>query len=274
MRYILILFVVATLVLVAGWWYVDSRPLEEQVMELPPVQLLATEPEVEAGAPPAEMPPAEARPPAEPASLLPSLGESDAYVRGVAAGLGEGAPYIRWLATDDLLRRGVAIVDNVADGALPSQLLSPLGLKAPPKQQGGIVVANRGGEMYLNPASYSRYDGLVATIASVDAEGLSRIYFMLEPLLDAAYEELGYPGKRFRPRLIAAIDHLRAAPVMESELRLTRPSVAFEFADPDLESLPETYKQLLRMGPVHTRRIQAKLEELRRTLEEGMVAGR
>ncbi len=272
MRYIWTVLILAAFAFAAGWWYVDSRPLEEQVMELPPVRLLPAEPEVEAGAPAAEAPPAET-PRAVRVPLLPSLGESDAYVRGVAAGLGEGAPYVRWLASDDLLRRSVAIVDSVADGALPSQLLSPLGLKALHKQKGGIVVANRGGEMYLNPASHSRYDGLVATISSVDAEALSRIYFMLEPLLDAAYEELGYPGKRFRPRLIAAIDHLLAAPVMESELRLTRPSVAFEFASPDLESLPDTYKQLLRMGPVHTRRIQAKLEELRRTLEEGMVPG-
>lgn len=257
MRQIWIVVIITAVAAAAGWWYVYWRPVDERVMELPPVPLSAGEPEAEPRTPVRE-----------PAVLLPSLGESDSYVRGMAAGLAQGALYVRWLASDDLLRRGVAIVDNVAEGELPRQLLTPLRL------DGSMVVAKEEDEVYLDPASYARYDALVGTIASVDAEHLSRIYFVIEPLLDSAYEELGYPGGRFRPRLIAAIDHLLAAPVFEGEIKLTRHSVAFEFESPELEALPETYKQLVRMGPDHTRAIQGKLTELRQTLEAGMVAGR
>ncbi|MEE9254560.1 MAG: DUF3014 domain-containing protein [Pseudomonadales bacterium] len=257
MRYLSTLLIIAGLAAGLYWWYLDSRPLEEQVMELAPVRLLPPKARVEPAAP-IEVP----------APVLPSLGESDGFVRAMAEGLAQGAIYLNWLRTEELLRRSVALVDSVAGGDLPKQLLPPLALKSEP------VVRKHDGLMYLNAASYARYDALVAAIASLDADGLSQIYFVVEPLLDAAFQELGYPGRRFRPRLVAAIDHLLAAPVIDSALELSRPSVVFEFARPELESLPDTYKQLLRMGPEHTRRIQAKLQELRVRLEAGIVAGR
>lgn len=257
MRYFLTILIIAGLAAGLYWWYLDSQPFNEQVMELPPVELLPAEPRAQPSAA------AEER-----GRGLPSLGESDVFVRRLAEGLAQGAMYLRWLSSDDLLRRSVALVDNVAEGDLPKQLLPPISLKS------GPVATKQDGLMYLNPASYARYDPLVTSLASLDADGVSHIYFLVEPLLDAAYQELGYPGRRFRPRLIAAIDHLLAAPVIDSALELSRPSVAFEFARPEIEALPDTYKQLLRMGPEHTRRIQAKLQELRVRLQAGMLAGR
>ena len=49
-------------------------------------------------------------------------------------------------------------------------------------------------------------------------------------------------------------------------MRLVRPVVMFEYADPQLESLSAVQKQLLRMGPDNSRAIQAKLGEMAREL--------
>lgn len=257
MRYLWTILIIAGLGAGLYWWHAASQPLEEPILELPPVSLHPREPQDEYPAPaPA------------PARVLPSLSESDPLVRNMAEDMGEGGMYGRWLASDDLLRRTVALADSIAAGNLPRQLLPPLAPTDSP------VIRKRDGHIYLDAANYARYDAFVSCIASLDMNGLSHVYFLVEPLLDAAYQELGYPGQRFRPRLIAAIDHLLAAPVIDSELELSQPSVVFRFARPDLEALPDTYKQLLRMGPEHTRQIQAKLHELRDRLQAGMVAGR
>jgi hypothetical protein len=40
----------------------------------------------------------------------------------------------------------------------------------------------------------------------------------------------------------------------------------FEFADPQLESLSDAQKQLLRMGPANAKRVRAKLREIETAL--------
>ena len=49
----------------------------------------------------------------------------------------------------------------------------------------------------LDPAGYRRYDELARIVASLDVEGAVEIYRRLEPLLDEAYVELGYPDTPF-----------------------------------------------------------------------------
>jgi hypothetical protein len=49
---------------------------------------------------------------------------------------------------------------------------------------------------------------------------------------------------------------------VEGAIRLTRPLLSYEFEDQELESLSMLEKQLLRMGPENTQKIQAGLQPL------------
>ena len=55
---------------------------------------------------------------------------------------------------------------------------------------------------------------------------------------------------------------LLATPVVEGNVPLASKSVAYEFADPRLQSLSSAQRQLLRMGPRNVQLIQAKLREI------------
>ncbi|MGD9662789.1 MAG: DUF3014 domain-containing protein, partial [Porticoccaceae bacterium] len=86
------------------------------------------------------------------------------------------------------------------------------------------------------------------------------------PLLESAYGDLGYPADKFDNSLIAAIDQVLAAPEIDSAIALKSESVAYQFADPALESLPAIQKQMVRMGPANTAKIKVHLRQVRQAL--------
>jgi hypothetical protein len=86
------------------------------------------------------------------------------------------------------------------------------------------------------------------------------------PLFQRAYEELGYPGKHFNDRLMEAIDDLLAAPEAAAPVKLLRPTVLYEYADPELETRSAGQKILIRMGNENASHVKAKLAEIRREL--------
>lgn len=87
-------------------------------------------------------------------------------------------------------------------------------------------------------------------------------------MLEEAYREMGLKKGNFHTVMLGAIDNLLAAPIVEGEIRLVRPKVFYQYADPALEKLPNSHKLLLRMGPDNARRVHAKLQELRTKLAE------
>jgi hypothetical protein len=54
-----------------------------------------------------------------------------------------------------------------------------------------------------------------------------------------------------------------ATPEIEEPIALTRKSVMYKYADPQLEQLTPMQKQLLRMGPDNIRRIKEQARALR-----------
>ena len=92
------------------------------------------------------------------------------------------------------------------------------------------------------------------------------LYRQVEPLVDEAFAELGYPGRDFDDVFVAALDHLLAAPIIEPDPRLLETVSAWEYADLDLEELSAAQKQLLRTGPENVRKIQITLRALRSEL--------
>jgi hypothetical protein len=89
------------------------------------------------------------------------------------------------------------------------------------------------------------------------------LYRRLYPLLQRAYEELGYPDRYFNDRVIDVIDHLLATPEPTGPLLLEQPKVLYRFADQDLEARSAGQKLLLRMGVAHARVVKEKLRQFR-----------
>ena len=98
---------------------------------------------------------------------------------------------------------------------------------------------------------------------SIDSTKLVAFYFHYYPLFQQAYRDLGYPKGYFNDRLIEVIDHLLETPELEGPVTLVRPKVFYLYADPGLESRSAGQKILMRTGVENTRRIKAKLREIR-----------
>lgn len=235
------------------------EPVENREPETPPQVLEAPDiPRVET---PVSAEPSEDT--AEETVTLPPLNDSDEQARELLVSAAEEHPTaVDWLKTDSLLRRGATVVDTLSRHKLPITAL-PVG-QAPGTFQ--VSAEPEDGRIWLDEANYQRYDHVVSAVNAVSAERLVGIFHHMRPLLEQAYGELGYPEDNFDNAVIAAIDHLLEAPVIDTPVELVHETVAFEYADESLENLPAAHRQLLRMGPDHTRAIQTKLREIRRLL--------
>ncbi len=187
---------------------------------------------------------------------LPPLDQSDDTVRSLARGLSSHPELASWLATKDLIRGFAVMVDNIADGKVPTARLRLFAPKATFQTAGGDAA------LRIDERSYHRFDGLAGAIASLDTAGSAATYARLKPLIVVAYRDLGHPDGDFDAALHKAIDNLLAAPVLEGPVPLAQRSVNYQFANPDLEGLIPAQKQLLRMGPRNMRLIQGKLRQL------------
>jgi len=253
--------IVVMLLLVIGlgaWWgFVRSSEPAASPAPAPVVTPLARrEPPPPTPEPVIPMaPPPVAKPPPAP-TPLPDLDASDALVRDVAGTLSSHADVMTWLAPEELVRRFVAAVDNVAEGRSPA---GQLGSLRPGKRFG---VTSDGDRVTADPAAFARYDTLTEVIVATDTGGAVRAYQRLRPLIDEAYRDLGYPDRSFDEALHAAIAELLATPVVVGEPELAPKVVTHTYTDPDLEGLSAAQKQLLRFGPVNAPRVQRKLRDI------------
>jgi hypothetical protein len=203
----------------------------------------------------AESRPARTEAPAPPAEPLPALDASDALIRQLVASFSSHPQLVSWLATPDLVRTFVAMVDKIAIGASPAKNAA----FARPKQP--FDVSGSGQTLHMSQASYDRYNTLASVIESVNIDGAAKAYARIKPLCEQAYRDLGYPDGDFDKKMSLAMARLLDTPVPEGPVELRATSVTYQFADPDLESLSSPQKQLLRMGPRNMRIVQAKLRE-------------
>ena len=191
---------------------------------------------------------------------LPAMDQSDAaLLAALPPIIGAGAVH-DFVEPDNLVRRLVVTVDNI-----PRQKI-PVG-RRPVKRLGAPFLAD-GDELHatLDPRNYQRYTPYVAVVRNLDVAALMKVYLHFYPLLQRAYQDLGYPNGYFNDRLVEAIDSLLATPRPTGPIDLVRPNVMYEFADPALEALPAGQKLMLRLGPDNAGDIRAKLTELRAAL--------
>jgi hypothetical protein len=193
---------------------------------------------------------------------LPALEHSDPEVRSTLADL---LPPLAQpaLAPDQVLRRAAVVAANFARGKLVRDKL-PL-----PAPGGKLLVTERGDRLYLSAANHARYDALAGALAELDTDALARWFGRYEPLLDEAWRELGADGGDVRAALIAGLELVLAAPEVQGEIELVQPAVFYRYADPALESLPDTQKLLIRIGPANRQLVKERARRLRDALAAG-----
>jgi len=230
---------------------------------------------------PASLPPEPVTAASEPAAAAsavplpePKVVEGPLDEAGVGAALAAlvGPQAVRsLLISDDFVRRFVVTVDNLGREQAPSRLWP---VQPTP---GRFQVIERDGRSYANPDNAARYTPLVLLAEQVDPAAAVALYGRMLPLLQVAYEELGYPGQRFHTRLMTVIDQLLATPHAPELIALTlvevkgevpseRPWTRYEYADPAFESASAGQKIMLRVGAVNQRRLKAQLRALRAEL--------
>jgi hypothetical protein len=259
----------------AVWWWMKWQSLSAPPSPAPtassapapapaPVAAVPASPLVTAPAAPAS--PVEPEP--KPASTVLT---SAADIRAALTDLLSAKTVTTWLQLDDFPRRLVSTVDNLGREQAASRLWPVV------PTAGRFTVADEQGRKTISPDNAKRYAPFVQALESVDSAAAAELYVRMLPTLQRAYEELGFPQRRFHARVMEVIDHLVAAPApsattevrlteVRGEIPSTRPWVRYEYVDPALESASAGHKLMLRMGADHQRRVKAKLKSLRAEL--------
>ncbi|CAG7855893.1 hypothetical protein MCAMS1_00192 [biofilm metagenome] len=186
---------------------------------------------------------------------LPDLLSSDSVVRQAIIKLSPGLT--TWLNANQLIRRFFLIVNDFSQGQRVSRHMSFMRLQEP------FYVEQHGNDLYIAPKNYQRYKLLTEAIKAVDAKKAANLYRRFRPLLLQVFAEQGYEKDMSLESVVKkAAAEIIAAPVIEGQIRLIRPSVYYRFADPKMKAFNPVQKQMIRIGPENTRIIQAKCREI------------
>ncbi|WP_298036435.1 DUF3014 domain-containing protein [uncultured Desulfuromonas sp.] len=169
---------------------------------------------------------------------------------------------------DHFIERFVVTVDNVLASQVPRKFLP---LQAP---KGRFLVSGGEGDEIVSPYNYRRYAPYVRIAEALDAEKAVALYVRFYPRFQKAYREMGYTSGHFNDRLTEVLDHLLATPEVEEPIRLVRPRVLHEYADPELEALSGGQKALIRTGSENAAALKAKLRQIRAELLERTASSR
>jgi len=184
---------------------------------------------------------------------LPPLDSSDEVVKAGLLGLNWQPGLATLFASDELIRRFVVQVDNIAQGRIvPEQALFK-GMK----QDFRAKTVGQGYQ--LDAANYARYDRYLTLLESADPQAVAALFQRFYPLLQSAYEELGYPNAQFNQRVQQAIQVLLDSPEVADEPALSLPSVHYAFADNELEQKGLAHKQMVRLGQKNQQRLKQLL---------------
>jgi DUF3014 family protein len=245
------------------WWRHQRSATEVVPTPAPTIAPAAPPP----AAPPPVAPAIRHPLPAPGAGGLPSLDSSDSYVdRALVELLGQ-KKVRAFLHVDDVVRRFVATVDNLATGDAPASRWPVT------TTEGRFETEPHDGAMAIGVRNADRYVPFVRFADAIDARQAVALYLRVYPLLQRAYEDLGYPGKYFNDRVVEVIDNLLATPAPAGPIAVKRftadggtSSGLYVFADPTLEASPAGQKILLRMGRDNAAPLMAKLREIRALL--------
>jgi hypothetical protein len=244
---IAIIGVLIVLFIAGGVWWMSRRA--QPAPNASPVAVTATDAPIDK--------------PADPQPPLPPLSEMDGFLRPLLSALSSRPELARWLATDDLVRQLAMAIDQAAAGGTPARDFKVVAPASP------FATTGRGSQRTIDPASYRRYDGVVATVTSIDAAAVAKIYRTIRPRLNEAYRGLGHPDGDIDRASANALDILTDTPIPQGPLRVHAIDArGWIYVDPDLEELTPSQKQILRMGPAHAASVIAWLRTLQQALQD------
>lgn len=258
-----------------GAWYAREHWAAQQRNATPAVEDAAPAPIVpEAVAP--EPAPLSEQPAAAPegpqhlveVSAADALAPDDAQALDRLVGEWLGPQSMKWVVLPGLAHHIVATIDNLPRSHAAPRLwpLYPVG--------GQIQLADTQQGLQIAAANSARYDAVVGFVTSIEPAKAAQWYRQAYPVLQQAYENLGYPDKYFNDRLVAVIDHLLqtpepAAPLMvrlvpvQGQVVSQQPWLRYEYADASLQALSGGQKILLRLGGDHRSTLKTYLQALR-----------
>lgn len=162
-----------------------------------------------------------------------------------------------WFDTKDVIRKYVILIHDISQNQMLAK--NRQFIQAPKKN---IVKGDKRG-LYLSEEGYERYDDFANAIVSIDIQKGRELYLAFKPLFNKVYQEFSYPdGYTLEDIFLKAASNVINAPIKEGRVSLVKHSLYYKFADKKLEALGGVEKQMLRMGPRNTKKIQAKLRQL------------
>lgn len=187
--------------------------------------------------------------------MLPALEQSDDIFRRELSLVSTNLS--NWFGVTGAIKKYMIIINDLSQ----NQILFKhrIFLKTP----GKIVVGEDKQGLYLSEDSYQRYNILVNAIMAIDAEKGLQLYLAFKPLFEQVYKEFAYPSNyQLQDLFLKAAANVIEAPVINGRIALVQHSVRYKYADKKLEALSDVDKQMIRMGPENTKKIQDKLREL------------
>ena len=162
-----------------------------------------------------------------------------------------------WFQVKNVIRKYIMIINDLSQNHILYKHRKFL--KMPQK----FVAKEDSQGLYIANESYARYDQLANAMALLDVQKGLDLYLTFRPLFKQVYDEFSYPAEyRLEDIFMKAAASVLKASVIKGRVSLRRDSVGYKFAKEELEALNNVEKQMLRMGPENTQKIQAKLRQL------------
>ncbi|WMN59542.1 DUF3014 domain-containing protein [Pseudoalteromonas xiamenensis] len=239
---------------------IPTKPLEPQVALVEPTTMM---PEDSASVELPKPEQSESTPRLEPEQptkpALPSLDNSDATViQAIENKVTNSA--VKLLANDDLIRRTVVFIDNLAKGDIAKK-------HSPVQQPKEKFTAIEGDIVTIDPNSFERYTPYVELVTRFSGAQLVRMYNEFQPLFVEAYQEIGYEGDQFEGTLESAIQELIDTPIPKAPLPLIKESVTYKYVSTEWEQLSDAQKLFLRMGPENMEKLKVTLRAVQKELK-------
>jgi len=192
---------------------------------------------------------------------LPPLEESDNRIKEILIEVFGDNLVSQFFTQTGIIHRFVATIDT-----LPRKKLAHKFRIIPPTPGNFLVQKDSSDKITVDPENFTRYSTYMQLYNMVETEQFVKWYTHFYPLIQEAYDALGYKDRYFNDRFIFVLDHLLETPEVIGTIQLVQPKVFYEYADPALERLSAGQKILLRIGPANAAIVKAKLAEIRTEL--------
>jgi len=164
---------------------------------------------------------------------------------------------LKWFEADGVIEKYMVIINDLSQKELTYKhsvfIQRPNKMKVGKDSQG----------LYLTKSSYKRYDNLANAVEAIDVQQAISFYSMFKPLFEQVYKGFSYPDDyKLGDIFLKAAASVIAAPIIEDRIALTQHSIRYKFTNEKLEMLDDVKKQMIRMGPKNTQKIQAKFRQL------------